>query len=98
VYLDAQDNAKDSVARSALTDAKNAVVGYRTDKQALPAVIDAATLGYYGYSNTVVDWSPSPPSAASTSFCLVVASSTGNRFYATDLLGVSTANASPAGC
>ena len=97
VYLGIQRNAKDSAAKSDLANAKTAVVGYETDNQSLPGAIDAATLASYGYSTTSVDWASSPP-AASAAFCLVMTSATGNKFYATDLLGVGAANDAPTGC
>ncbi|WP_394769912.1 type IV pilin protein [Lacisediminihabitans sp.] len=98
VYMSLQGNARDSAAKSDLAGAKIAVIGYETDKRAFPTAIDGATLGRYGYTSTTVDWSTSLAPATGTSFCLVATSSTGNKFYATDVLGVGAPNAAPAGC
>jgi len=98
VYVGIQANAKDGVAKSDLANAKSAVVGYQTDNQSLPGAINAAALGAYGYRTTTVAWSPSPPPAAASAFCLVITSSAGTKYYATDQLGVSSANVAPAGC
>jgi type IV pilus assembly protein PilA len=90
--------ARGRVTKSDLTNAKSAVVGFETDNQSRPGLINAATLGAYGYTTTTIGWSPSPPSASDTAFCLVLTSSAGAKYYATDQLGVSAANVAPAGC
>ncbi|MDN4597338.1 type IV pilin protein [Leifsonia virtsii] len=98
VYLGIQNNAKNSAAKSDLTNAKTAVVAYQTQNSALPATIDATTLGTYGYSGGSVAWSPSAPATTATTYCLVATSASGDKFYTTDNSGVSAANTKPTGC
>src|SRR4051812_44264851 len=100
VYLGIQNNAKDSAAKSDLTNAKTAVVAYQTQNSTLPGTIDSTTLGTYGYSGATgsVTWSPSAPAATATTYCLVATSAGGNKFYTTDNTGVSAANTKPTGC
>ncbi|MGJ4844658.1 type IV pilin protein [Leifsonia sp. Le1] len=98
VYLGIQNNAKDSAAKSDLTNAKTAVVAYQTSNSALPTAITSAALGTFGYSGTSVAWSPSAPATTATTYCLVATSASGNKFYTTDNSGVSAANTAPAGC
>jgi type IV pilus assembly protein PilA len=98
VYLGVQTSAKDTAAKSDLANAKIAVIGYEAENQLPPATIDAVTLGSYGYGNRTVDWSPSSPVTAHSAFCLVATGVTGNKSYATDVLGVGAANAAPTGC
>lgn len=91
VYLGVQNNAKDSAAKSDLTNAKTAVVAYMTENDVLPVIInDGTTLATYGYSGKTVTWIPaSGPASGATTFCLMVTSVTTKVFYATDSLGVS---------
>jgi len=98
IYLGVQNNAKDSAAKSDLTNAKIAVVAYQTQNSAYPA-ITAAALSTYGYSGTSVAWNPTAtPAATATTFCLVSTSATGNLFYTSDSSGVSLAGVKPANC
>ena len=87
-----------AIPTSDLANAKCAVVGSQTDNQSLPGAISAAALGAYGYGTATVWRSPSSLSASDTPFCLVVTSSAGAKYYATDQPGVSAANVAPAGC
>jgi type IV pilus assembly protein PilA len=91
VYLGVQNNAKDSAAKSDLSNAKIAVVAYQADKTTLPATLDTAMLGTYGFTlNTgdTITWSPVTPAPAGPAFCIVATSVTNKTFYATDSSGV----------
>jgi type IV pilus assembly protein PilA len=101
VYLGVQNNAKNAAVQSDLSNAKTAVVAYQTDKNGLPATVDAATLGTYGFTFNIADtstiaWSPSAPVAAATSYCIAATGVTAKVYYVTDSLGVTSTK--PAGC
>jgi type IV pilus assembly protein PilA len=101
VYLNVQNNAKNSAGKADLANAKTAVVAYQVDKNAFPGA-DLTVLGPYGYTGTDVAWSPSAPAAGATSFCLIVTVPvTLKVYYATDTLGVTgdgTTGTKPTGC
>ncbi|MCU1508801.1 MAG: hypothetical protein JWQ12_1066 [Glaciihabitans sp.] len=94
IYLGVQQSSKDAAVQSDVTNAKIAVVAYQTDNNALPATVDAATLGKYGYtvsSNTASVAYSVAPAAGATSFCLVGTANSGttpSKFYVTDSIGV----------
>ena len=105
VYLGVQNNAKDAAVKSDLTNAKTAVIAYETDKNVLPgstgdtATLSVASLSADGFtqsSNTTsIAYSPSPPAASATTFCIKAVGITGKNFYVTDSTGVSGSNPSP---
>lgn len=104
IYLGVQNNAKDSAAKSDLTNAKIAVVAFQTQSAtgAYPAAITAAALSQYGYSgSSSITWDLSAgagtaPAAGAAAFCITVSSASGTSFYSTDNSGV--ASAKPSGC
>ncbi|BDZ49057.1 hypothetical protein GCM10025867_12980 [Frondihabitans sucicola] len=113
VYLNVQNNAKDSAVQSDLTNAKTAVTSYFTANQSYPAAINTTKttgtvlgLGSYGYSGTSVTygtgnspaWAPSKPADTATSFCITATSPTGTKFWVTDSTGVVKSDTAPAGC
>src|SRR3954463_5220827 len=52
VYIGVQNNAKDSAAKSDLTNAKTAVVAYYTDQGGSAPVPDEGQLKTYGFSKS----------------------------------------------
>ncbi len=103
IYLGVQNNAKDSAAKSDLTNAKVAVVAFQTQSStgAYPATVDSS-LSQYGYSgSSVIIWDQVAganvaPVAGASAFCLKVTSASGAFFYSTDSTGVAAAK--PASC
>ncbi|MEB0002153.1 prepilin-type N-terminal cleavage/methylation domain-containing protein [Cryobacterium sp. RTC2.1] len=87
VYLNIQNNAKDSSVKSDLTNAKIAVIAYQTANGGLPAAIDAATLGTYGFTksdNTFsIAWKGTV-AASATNFCIDGVGTTTNKFSIKD--------------
>lgn len=91
VYLNVQNNAKDSAVQSDLTNAKTAIISAQTTTGALPAtaadissVINAAE-GYTKSANVV---RAITYQATISNFCIAAASVTGSVFFVTDLAGV----------
>jgi type IV pilus assembly protein PilA len=72
VYLNVQNNARNSSVKSDLSNIKTAIVAYQTDKGSLPTTLDQATLGDYGYSassdNTLAY--KTVPAAGATTWCI----------------------------
>lgn len=92
VYIGVQNNAKDSMAKSDLTNAKTAVVAYFTDRGTFPT-IGTTNLTSWGYAGTSVTNGTSG-TASISSFCLT---STGiNKFYITNKLAPTSSK--PSGC
>lgn len=92
VYLNVQNNAKDSAVQSDLTNAKTAVISAQTTTGSLPAtapdistVITAAE-GYTKSSNVV---GAITYQATTSAFCIAAMSVTNNVFFLTDTAGVS---------
>jgi type IV pilus assembly protein PilA len=82
VYIGVQNNAKDSAVKSDLQTAKLAVIAFYTDGNTGTAVLDAATLGKYGYVVTSSAYGTAPafkgtPTAAA--FCIQATSVTGTK-------------------
>jgi type IV pilus assembly protein PilA len=97
VYLGIQNNAKDSAAKSDLSNAKTAVIAYETDKNAIPdgttagQTLSVTDLGVYGFTqgvNTTSIAYKGTPTA--TAFCIDAVSVTAAKFHVTDSLGVAT--------
>lgn len=91
VYLNVQNNAKDSAVQSDLTNAKTAVISAQTTTGSLPAtaadistVITAAE-GYTKSSNVV---GAITYQATTSTFCIAALSVTNNVFFLTDTAGV----------
>lgn len=103
IYLGVQNNAKDSAAKSDLTNAKIAVVAFQTQSAtgAYPATIDSG-LSQYGYSgSSTIIWDLSSgasvmPAAGAAAFCIKVTSASNAVFYSTDNSGV--ASTKPGAC
>jgi type IV pilus assembly protein PilA len=96
VYLNVQNNAKDTAAKSDLANAKTAVVAYEADKTTLPIAAaltpdPTAGLGGYGFtlSNGPTETIVYGGTPAGSTFCLVATSVTNKKFYVTDSSGVS---------
>src|SRR4051812_46589101 len=90
VYIGVQNNAKDSAAKSDLTNAKTAVVAYYTDKGTTATAPTAAQLGNYGYTQSTTATVDFTGVTSSTSFCLDLASDTGTSFHVTQSGGVAS--------
>jgi type IV pilus assembly protein PilA len=99
VYLNVQNNAKDSAAKSDLANAKTAVIAYQTEKGALPDgstdgqkfAASTAQLGKYGL--TVSDGTKdlkygTAPAAGASTFCIQETSSANNTFSITESTSV----------
>lgn len=73
VYLNVQNNARDSSVKSDLSNAKIAVVAYQSDKGSLPTTLDATALAEYGFTvskgNTIAYKGTTVAANAST-FCI----------------------------
>lgn len=90
VYMNVQNNAKDSAVQSDLTNAKTALISVQTTTGALPAtapdistVVTAAD-GYTKSANTgVITYQ-----ATTSSFCIAAKSVTTSVFFVTDTSGV----------
>ncbi|BDZ45121.1 type II secretion system protein [Naasia aerilata] len=90
VYIGVQNNAKDSAAKSDLTNAKTAVVAYYTDKGSSAAAPALSALGTYGYTKSTTATLDISGIVSSTSFCLDLVSDSGstNSFKITESAGV----------
>ena len=108
VYLNVQNNAKDSAVQSDLTNAKTAIISVQTTTGNLPATAaDISTVitpaeGYTKSSN--VAGAITYQLTGTTSFCIAAKSVTTSVFFVTDTAGVvkvgsgNPAVALPAGC
>ncbi|WP_367616928.1 type II secretion system protein [Curtobacterium flaccumfaciens] len=88
VYLNVQNNAKDSSVKSDLANAKTAVIAYQTDNNGkLPAVTDfkPETLGQYGYTASP-DNALTYKAISTTAFCIQGTGATKTDFKITDAL------------
>ena len=88
VYLNVQNNAKDSSVKSDLANAKTAVIAYQTDNNGkLPAATDftQATLGQYGYTSSQ-DNVLTYKATSTTAFCIQGTGATKTDFKITDAL------------
>lgn len=106
VYAAAQDGARDSVAKSDLTQLKKAVIAHGvTEKGTYVAVSALRADGYPGPSLTYpAGGSPSyatssgatstPPATEAEHFCVAATSPTGVQWFATDLRSVSRVSGS----
>jgi type IV pilus assembly protein PilA len=89
VYIGVQDNAKDSAAKSDLTNAKTAVVAYYTDNGSSATKPASVTvLAPYGYSKSTTATLDISGITSSTSFCLDLVSDTGHPFHVSESAGV----------
>jgi type IV pilus assembly protein PilA len=102
VYLNVQNNAKDSAVQSDLTNAKTAVISKQTTTGALPAsAVDISTVvtAAEGYTISADVLGAITYQSSGTSFCIAAKSVTNNVFYVTDTAGVlKLSGALPAGC
>ena len=105
VYLNVQNNAKDSAVQSDLTNAKTAIISVQTTTGTLPATAaDSSTVvtAAEGYTkSTDVLRNITYQLTGTSSFCIAAASVTGNSFYVTDTAGVvkvTATNTLPASC
>ena len=91
VYIGVQNNAKDSAAKSDLTNAKTAVVAFYTDNGSTPATAPAltdASLGKYGYSkSTETESIAFKGTPSSTAFCIDAVSKSGAKFHIDQSVG-----------
>jgi len=107
IYINVQNNAKDSAVQSDLSNAKTAVVAFATNSStgAIPANADLTVekLASYGFTlspgNTGIAYSGT--GATSTTFCLVAsaASDATKKIYVSATGGVTAVGATkPTGC
>jgi prepilin-type N-terminal cleavage/methylation domain-containing protein len=99
VYLNVQNNAKDSAVKSDLANAKTAVIAYQTESGKLPdgsttgqkLVADTTELGKYGLTvsdNTKDLKYGTTPASGATTFCIQETSATGKTFRITESTSV----------
>lgn len=83
VYLNVQNNARNSSVQSDLSNVKTAIVAYQTDKGNLPPDLSQGTLGDYGYSvssdNTLAY--KAAPATGATAWCVNGKNSKTNKAY-----------------
>lgn len=99
VYLGVQNSAKDTAAKSDLSNAKTAVIGYATDNNGtLPpaASLTVAALTQYGFTLSTGNAIAYSGASVAPAFCIAATSATTKVFYVTDSLGVTATK--PAGC
>lgn len=92
VYLNVQNNARDSSVKSDLSNVKVAVIAYQTDTGNLPPALDAATLGKYGFTKSEDNslTYKAVPASGATAFCINGVGKTTNKFNITDSGSVAT--------
>ncbi|MFL0358829.1 type II secretion system protein [Curtobacterium flaccumfaciens] len=99
VYLNVQNNAKDSAVKSDLANAKTAVIAYQTENGKLPdgsttgqkLVADTTELGKYGLTvsdNTKDLKYGTTPASGATTFCIQQTSATNKTFRITESTSV----------
>ncbi|WP_308202706.1 type II secretion system protein [Curtobacterium flaccumfaciens] len=99
VYLNVQNNAKDSAVKSDLANAKTAVIAYQTENGKLPdgsttgqkLVADTTELGKYGLTvsdNTKDLKYGTAPASGATTFCIQQTSATNKTFRITESTSV----------
>ncbi|MCU1570081.1 MAG: prepilin-type N-terminal cleavage/methylation protein [Naasia sp.] len=86
IYIGVQDNAKDSAAKSDLTNAKTAAVAFWTDKGTSTALPALNTLGSYGYSKSST--ADLVFTGNSSAFCISALSNANHTFHITQAAGV----------
>ena len=86
VYIGVQNSAKDSSAKSDLTNAKTAYTAYIADKGTVPA--NLAAVSNYGYASSGYSGSGVAPALkagfTTTTFCINATSNSGATFNITD--------------
>ena len=90
VYLGVQNNARDASVKSDLSNAKTAVIAYQTETGSLPATLDEATVGKYGFTKSadnVIAFKSAPTAGAST-FCINGTGKTAKAFSITEASSV----------
>ena len=100
VYLNVQNNARDSAAQSDLTNAKTAVIAVQTTTGTLPVNAGAAdivvaipTIAANGYTKGANIPGTITYQATSSAFCIAAKSVTGSVFFVTDTAGVAKVTA-----
>jgi len=91
VYLNVQNNAKDSAVQSDLTNSKTAIISAQTTTGSLPATaVDISTVitAAVGYTKSSDVVGAITYQATTSSFCIAAKSVTGNVFFLTDTAGV----------
>ena len=91
VYLNVQNNAKDSAVQSDITNSKTAIISAQTTTGALPATaadISTVITAAQGYTKSADIARAITYQATTSSFCIAAASVTGSVFFVTDLAGV----------
>ncbi|MDP1710838.1 MAG: prepilin-type N-terminal cleavage/methylation domain-containing protein [Candidatus Nanopelagicaceae bacterium] len=94
VYMNVQNNAKDSAVQSDLTNAKTAVISKQTSTGTLPAgaspgvAISSVVAAEDGYTISSSVVGNIMYQATVNSFCVSAKSVTGSVFFVTDLAGV----------
>jgi prepilin-type N-terminal cleavage/methylation domain-containing protein len=104
VYLNVQNNAKDSAVQSDLTNSKTAIISAQTTTGTLPvtaADISSVITAAEGYTKSADVVGAITYQATTTTFCIAAKSVTTNVFFLTDTAGVlkvTTAVPLPATC
>ena len=91
VYLNVQNNAKDSAVQSDLTNSKTAVIAVQTTTGNLPITatdISTVVTPADGYTKSANTGKITYTTSGTASFCVAAKSVTGSVFYVTDTTGV----------
>ena len=85
VYLNVQNNARDSSVKSDVSNAKTAVIAFQTDTGKLPtaAELNVTTLANYGFTvskGNTVTYGGTAPTANGSTFCIEGVGATTNKF------------------
>lgn len=91
VYLNVQNNAKDSAVRADLSNAKTALISKQTTTGTLPvSAVDISTVvtPADGYTRSLVNTGVITYLVTGSSFCIAAQGVTGSVFYVTDTTGV----------
>lgn len=105
VYLNVQNNAKDSSVQSDVTNGRIAVVAIQTSTGSLPTTVaDMSTIpnisgNGFTSGSAIATGKKITYTATATTYCIVAQSVTGSIFYATDALAVTKLSGTlPTGC
>jgi type IV pilus assembly protein PilA len=103
VYIGVQNNAKDTSAKSDLTNSRIALQAYVTATSggwpalsSTDGVANQTTLKSYGWAGTAVLDDSTTPGGSASAYCLKEPSGSGAVFYLTQ--SVATTTARPSGC
>lgn len=104
IYMNVQNNAKDSSVMSDVANAKTAIIALQTSTGSLPvtaadmSAIPNIVVNGFTSGNDILAGKKITYTATTTTFCIVADSTTGSVFYVTDALGVTKVGTLPGTC